>query len=92
MLELLVDNIFVRCGGRVFQQTFGIQMGTNCASVLADIFLYSYGTHFIADTIQKKEHRLGRSFNLSFRYMDDVLSLNNHCFAGLIHRICPIKI
>ena len=32
----------------------------------------------IVNLIQKKENRVARSFNLSFRYNDDVLSLNNH--------------
>ena len=41
MLEFLVDNIFVVFGGKVFQQIVGIPMGTNCAPLLADIFLYS---------------------------------------------------
>jgi len=27
-------------GGRVFQQTVGIPMGTNCATLLADLFLF----------------------------------------------------
>ena len=47
MLEFLVDNIFVVFAGKVFQQTVGIQMGTNCASLLGDIFLYSYEADFI---------------------------------------------
>ena len=47
MLEFLVDNIFVVFGGKVFQQIVGIPMGTNCAPLLADIFLYSYETDFI---------------------------------------------
>jgi hypothetical protein len=34
MLEFLIDNKFVICGGRVFQQTVGISMGTNCANHL----------------------------------------------------------
>ena len=42
MLEVLIDNIFVMFDGRVFQQTVGIPMGTNCAPLLADLFLYSY--------------------------------------------------
>ena len=29
-------------GGYVYQQTVGIPMGTNCASLVADLFLYSY--------------------------------------------------
>ena len=48
MLEFLVDNIFVVFGGKVFQQIVGIPMGTNCAALLADIFLYSYEAEFIS--------------------------------------------
>ena len=47
MLEFLVDNIFVVFAGKVFQQTVGISMGTNCAPLLADICLYSYEADFI---------------------------------------------
>ena len=39
MLEFLIDNIFAQCDGRVFQQTVGIQMGTNCATLLANLFI-----------------------------------------------------
>ena len=42
MLEFLIDNIYVIFYGRVFQQTVCIPMGTNCAPLLADLFLYSY--------------------------------------------------
>ena len=31
MLDFLIDNIFVMFSGRVFQQTCGIPMGTDCA-------------------------------------------------------------
>ena len=82
-------NMFVQCGGRAFQQTLAIPMGTNCAPLLADLFLHSYETDFIADLFQRKEHRLPRSFDLSFRCVDDVLSLNNSSFGDLIHRIYP---
>lgn len=29
---------------QVFQRSVAISMGTNCAPLLADLFLYSYGT------------------------------------------------
>jgi len=32
MLELLIDNIFAMFGGRVFQKTVSIPIGTNCSS------------------------------------------------------------
>ena len=71
-----------------FQRTVGIPMGTNCAPVLADLILHSCEADLIADPIRKKVYRLA-SFNLSFRYIDDVLSLNNPNVGHLIHRINP---
>ena len=38
MLEYLIDNIFVEFGERIFQQTIGIPMGTNCAPLFATCF------------------------------------------------------
>ena len=42
MLDFLIDNICVLFGGRLFQQTMGISMGTNCAPLIADLFLHAY--------------------------------------------------
>ena len=42
MFEVLIDNIFVMFGGRVFQHTVNILMGNDCAPFLTDLFLYSY--------------------------------------------------
>ena len=53
MLGFLVDNIFVVIVGKVFQQIVGIPMGTNCAPLLADIFLYSYEAEFIQSLLSK---------------------------------------
>ena len=47
MIDFLIDNIFVECGGVIFQQIIGIPMATNCAPLLADLFLYSYEAEFI---------------------------------------------
>ena len=66
MLEFLIDNKFVIFGGRVFQQTVGIPMGTNCAPLLADLFLYSYEVDFIQGLLKKNEKKLARSFNIKF--------------------------
>ena len=57
MLEYLIDNIFVEFGGRIFQQTIRIPMGTNCAPLLADLFLYSYEVEFVQSHLQAdKKH------------------------------------
>ena len=90
MLEFLIDNIFVMFGGRVFQQTVGIPMGTNCAPLLADLFLYSYEADSIQGLLKKNEKKLARSLNFTFRNIDDVLSLNSSMFGDFVDRIYPI--
>ena len=57
MLEFLVDNIFVVFGGKVCQQIVGIPMGTNCAPLLADIFLYLYDAEFICSLCSQLERK-----------------------------------
>ena len=92
MLEFLIDSIFVIFGGRVFQQAVGISMGTNCTPHLADLLLYSYEADFIPGLLQKTEINVARSFNYTFRYIYDVLSLNNSRFGDIVDRIYPINL
>jgi hypothetical protein len=92
MLEFLIENIFATLGGRVFQQTVGIHMGTNCALFLAYLFLYSYEADFIQGLLRKNEKKLARSFNFTFRYIDDVLSLKNSRFGDFVDHIYPIEL
>jgi hypothetical protein len=67
-------------------------MGTNCATLLADLFLYSYEADFIHGLFKKNEKKLARSFNFTFRYIDDVLSLNNSRFGNFVDCIYPIEL
>merc|ERR1711860_20912 len=92
MLDFFIDNIFVQCGGLVFQQRIGIPMGTNCAPLLADLFLHSYEAEFLQGLLQKKYRKLAQTFNFSFRYIDDVLSPNNSRFCDYLHLIYPSEL
>jgi hypothetical protein len=56
------------------------------------LFLYSYEADFIQGFLNKNENKLSRSFNFTFRYIDDVLSLNNSRFGDFVDRIYPIKL
>ena len=64
-------------------------MGTYCAPLLADLFLYSYEAEFIQTLIRSGKRQLAKSFNFTFRYIDDVLSLNNSKFSDYINDIYP---
>ena len=89
MIEFLVDNMYVRFGGQLFEQMVGIPMGTNCAPLLADLFLYSYENEFLDKLIKEDKRKLARKFNLSYRYFDDLISFNNKRFKGFISDIYP---
>ena len=89
MLEFLVDNIFVVFGGKVFQQIVGIPMGTNCAPLLADIFLYSYEAEFIQSLLSTWREKLASQFNFTYKYIDDVLSINNPDFDNYLSQMYP---
>ena len=89
MVGFLVDNIYVRFVGQLFRQMVGIPMGTNCAPLLADLFLYSYENEFSDKLIKEGKRKLARKFNLSYRYIDDVISFNNKRFKEFISDIYP---
>ena len=80
MTEFLIDNVFVQFGGRLFRQAIGIPMETNCAPLLADLFLYSYENEFLYNIIRGGHRKLARSFNLFYRYTDDLIVFNNNKF------------
>ena len=46
-LVYLLDNIFIRFGTKLYRQTIGIAMGTNCAPLVADLFLFCYERDFM---------------------------------------------
>ena len=92
MIEFLIDNIFVQFGGRLFRQVIGIPMGTNCAPLLADLFLYSYENEFLDNMIRSGHRRLARSFNLCYRYIDDLIVFNNKKFLDYLKEIYPSQL
>ena len=92
MLEFLVDNIFVVFAGKVFQRIIGIPIVTNCAPLLADIFLYSYEAEFLQALLSTGRKRLASRFKFTYRYIDNVLSINNHDFENNLGQINPPKL
>ena len=78
-------------GGKLFQQIVGIPMGTNCAPLLADIFLYSYEAEFIQSLLSTGKKRIASQFNFTYRYIDDVLSINNP-FENYLGHMYPAEL
>ena len=92
MIEFLIDNIFVQFGGRLFCQVIEIPMQTNCALLLAELFLYSYENEFPCNMIRSGHGKLARSFNLCYRYSDDLIVFNNKKFLDYLKEIYPSQL
>ena len=45
--------------------------------LLVDLFLYSYENEFLDELIKEGKRKLARKFNLSYHYIDDLISFNN---------------
>ena len=60
-----------------FRQVTAIPMGTNCAPLLADVFLYLYENEFLDNMIRSGHRRPVRLFNLCYRYIDDLIAFSN---------------
>jgi hypothetical protein len=58
--------------------------GYDCAPLLADLFLFSYESEFLQKLVKDKKFHEARAFNFSYRYIDDVLSINNSRFAEFL--------
>ena len=86
---VLIDNVFVKFGGDLFCQVIEIPVATNCAHLLPDPFLYSYESDFLENMIRRGHRKPARSFNLCFRYIDDLTVFNNKRFWEYVKDIYP---
>ena len=84
MIEVLADNRWTAFSTDIW---LGIPVGANCAPLLADLFLYSYENEFLDKLIKEGKRKLARKLNLSYRYIDDLISFNNKRFKEFISDI-----
>ena len=63
-------------------------MGTNSAPLLADLFLHTFEYDFMLRTM-KQDMTKAVQFSNTFRYVDDLLSVNNENFGNYISDIYP---
>ena len=88
-LSFLLDNIYVRFGNDVYRQVIGIPMGTNCAPLVADLFLYCYERDFMLSLSPITQSNIIEAFNSTSRYLDDILNLDNQYFDKMVSEIYP---
>ena len=62
-LIYLLDNIYIRFGSKLYRQNLGIPMGTNCAPLVADLFLFCYERDFMKSLTKEKRYDMIDAFN-----------------------------
>ena len=82
-VTFLVHNTYVINGAVIRRQRVGLPMGTNCAPSLSNVFLYFYESRFIDRTMMVSIYRAAQ-FHITFRYIDDVLSIDNSLWQEAI--------
>ena len=68
----LLDNIYIRFGTKLYRQIVGIPMGTNCAPLVADLFLFCYERDFMTSLSDVKQAEIIEAFKSTSRYLDDL--------------------
>ena len=91
-LTFLLDNIYIRFSSKLYRQIEGIPMGTNCAPLVADLFLFCYERDFMLSLSEDNQSDVIEAFSSTSPYLDDLLNIDNNCFDSMVNRIYPSEL
>lgn len=87
LIRWLVENTYVfNKGGALYRQLIGLPMGTNCAPALANLYLYYYESMYVSRVEEKSGREAAQQYHMTFRLIDDVLSVDNPLWAETISK------
>ena len=67
-------------------------MGTNCAPLVADLFLFCYERDFMLSLSDNNQADVVETFNSTSRYLDDLLNIDNPYFEQMVSQIYPTEL
>ena len=67
-------------------------MGTNCALLVADLFLFCYERDFMLSLSDNNQTDTIEAFNSISRYLDDLLNTDNPYFEQMVGQIYPTEL
>ena len=91
-LHYLLDNIFIRFGSKLYRQIVGIPMGTNCAPLVVDLFLFWYERDFMLSLSENNQTVIIEAFNSTSIYLDDFNNIDNPYFEQMLGQIYPTEL
>ena len=91
-VTFLLDNIYIRFGSKLYRQIVGIPMSTNCAPLVADLFLFCYEKDFLLSLTEDNQSDVIEAFYSTSRYLDDLLNIDNDFLDSMVNRIYPSEL
>ena len=85
ILKFCIRNNYIKFNNNIYRQKVGIPMGANYSPNIANLYLHFYESKFLS--INHADGRL--RYRFTFRYIDDLLSLNNRDILFDINAIYP---
>ena len=83
----------LRFGSKLYRQIVGIPMGTNCAPLVADLYLICYARDFMLSQSDNNQTDIIEAFNSTFRYLDDLLNIDNPYFEQpMVGKMYPTEL
>ena len=67
-------------------------MGTNCAPLVADLFLFCYERDFMLSLSDNNQIDINEAFNSTSRYLDDLIHIDNPYFEQMVEQIYPFEL
>ena len=67
-------------------------MGTNCAPLVADLFLFCYEMDFMMSLSDDQQADIIDAFNTTSRYLEDILNIYNVYFDNMVSQIYPSEL
>ena len=85
--DIFVGQHFYSISAKLYRQVVVISMGTNCAPLVADLFLFCYERDFMMSLSEDKQADVIDAFNTTSRYLDDIFNINNVYVDNMVSQI-----
>ena len=76
LIQISFEQYIYKICLKLYRQIVGISMGTNCAPLDADLFLFCYVRDFMLTLSDNNQTDIIEAFNSTSRYLDDLLNID----------------
>ena len=91
VLSIIFLKIYIIVSSKLYRKIVDFQMGTNCAPLVADLFLFCYERDFMLFLSDNNQADVIITVNSTSRYIDDLLNIDCPYFTQMVDQIYPTE-